>query len=217
MKSIDLFKAPAAGPFPTSMMPGGYKQETHTFNSGDIVFMFTDGIEESQRDLRNEDLEVIECTGCEFAGEKGSIENKDTDTHLIGSKVEELGLKRIDEIANALLNGRSYQLIQHHNPFSENELSFNFSGCEDSLEHAVLGLLAVEKVFRMYPDPNADVRDRIMIDNKIDNFLKEHFNQYDEYFRFPQENSDLPEYTYYTNLKETAQYDDLTLLAFRRK
>lgn len=217
MKSIDLFKAPAAGPFPTDMMPEGYKQETHTFKSGDIVFMFTDGIEESQRDLRNEDLEIVECTGCEFAGEEGSRENKDTVTHLIGAKVEELGLKRIDEIANTLLNGRSYQLIQHHNPFSENELSFNFSGCEDSLEDAVLGLLAVEKVFRMYPDPNADVRDRIMIDNKIDNFLKEHFNQYDEYFRFPQENSDLPEYTYYTHLKETAQYDDLTLLAFRRK
>ncbi|MCK5674274.1 MAG: SpoIIE family protein phosphatase, partial [Spirochaetales bacterium] len=38
MKTIDLFKAPAAGPFPTDMMPEGYKQETHVFNSGDIIF-----------------------------------------------------------------------------------------------------------------------------------------------------------------------------------
>jgi Stage II sporulation protein E (SpoIIE) len=217
MKSKDLFKAPAAGPFPTDMMPEGYKQETHIFNSGDIIFMFTDGIEESQRDLRNENLEIIECPGCEFAGEESAKENKDTDTHLIGSKVEEMGLKRIDEIANALLNGKSYKLIQHHNPFPDSELSFNFSGCEDSLEDAVLGLLAVEKVFRMYPDPNADARDRIMIDNKVDNFLKEHFNQYDVYFKYPQKNPDLPEYTYYTHLKETAQYDDLTILGIRRK
>ncbi|MBB6479166.1 SpoIIE family protein phosphatase [Spirochaeta isovalerica] len=219
MDSLTLHKAPAAGPFSTDLvdMQGGFKQETHTFRSGDIVFLFTDGIEESQRSFRNSDLKIIECEGCEFAGEKDAKENRDTDTHLIGSTVEELGLKRIDEIANAILNGEKYELIKHHNPFPDDKLTFDFSGCYDSIEDGVMGLLAVEKIFRLFPDPNAGPGDRIMIYRKIDEFLRDHFDQYKEYFRYPVEHPEMPEYIYYTHLKENAQYDDLTVLAIRKK
>lgn len=219
MDSISLFRPPAAGPFPTDLvnMQGGFKQETHSFRSGDIVFLFTDGIEESQRSLRNTDLEIIECEGCEFSGEEGATENRDTDTHLIGSKIEELGLNRIDEIANAILNGETYELIKHHNPFPDDKLSFDFSGCYDSIEDGVIGLLAVEKIFRLFPDPNAGPGDKIMIYKKIDDFLRKHFDQYEKYFIHPLKHPDMPEYIYYTHLKENAQYDDLTVLAIRKK
>jgi len=219
MDMLTLHKAPAAGPFSTDLidMQGGFKQETHTFQSGDILFLFTDGIEESQRTLRNTDLEIVACEGCEFAGEKDAKVNKDTDTHLIGSDFEELGLRRIDEIANAILNGEKYELIKHHNPFPEDKLTFDFRGCDDSIEDGVMGLLAVEKVFRMFPDPNAGPGDRIMIYRKIDDFLRKHFEQYSQYFRHPVEHPDMPEYIYYSHLKENPQYDDLTVLAIRKK
>ncbi|MBN2657071.1 MAG: SpoIIE family protein phosphatase [Spirochaetales bacterium] len=219
MNMLTLHKAPAAGPFSTDLvdMQGGFKQETHTFQSGDILFMFTDGIEESQRTLRNTDLQKIQCEGCDFAGEKDAKVNKDTDTHLIGSDFEELGLRRIDEIANAILNGEKYELIKHHNPFPDEKLTFDFTGCDDSIEAGVMGLLAVEKIFRLFPDPNAGPGDRIMIYRKIDDFLKKHFDQYSQYFRHPVEHPDMPEYIYYTHLKENSQYDDLTVLAIRKK
>lgn len=215
MDTIELFKAPAAGPFPSDMVT--FKQEIHTFKAGDILLLFTDGIEESQSVFRNSDMEIIKCEGCDFSGVQGSTENRDTDTHLISSDNEELGLRRIDEIANALLNGETYELIKHHNPFSDRHLTFNFSQCENTLEDTVIGLLSVEKIFRMFPDPGAGAKDRIKIDIKIDNFLKKHFDQYNEYFRYPIENKETPEYIYYSHLKETAQYDDLTILAVRKK
>jgi hypothetical protein len=190
MSTLELFKAPAAGPFPSDMVT--FKQEIHTFTAGDIIFLFTDGIEESQSIFRNSNMEIIKCEGCDFSGVQGSSENRDTDTHLISSDNEELGLRRIDEIANALLNGESYELIKHHNPFSDRKLTFDFSHCEDTLEDAVIGLLSVEKVFRMFPDPNAGPKDRIKIDRKIDDFLKKHFDQYNEYFRYPIENRETP-------------------------
>ncbi|MBI9098255.1 MAG: SpoIIE family protein phosphatase [Spirochaetaceae bacterium] len=215
MDKIELFKAPAAGPFPSSMV--NFKQEIHNFRSGDILFLFTDGVEESQSYFRNSALEIIKCEGCDFSGVEGSTENRDTDTHLISSDNEEMGLKRIDEICNALVNGTTYELIKHHNPFSDQKLTFDFTGCDDSIEDGVLGLLSVEKIFRLFPDPNAGVNDRIMVDRKIDNFLKKHFDQYNEYFRYPIDHPEFPEYIYYTHLKETAQYDDLTVLAIRLK
>jgi len=219
MDSLALFKAPAAGPFSTDLinMQGGFKQETHTFNSGDIIFLFTDGIEESQSLFRNSDMEIIKCEGCDFSGVQGSTENRDTDTHLVSSDNEELGLRRIDEIANALLNGESYELIKHHNPFSDRKLTFDFAQREDTLEDAVIGMLSVEKIFRMFPDPKAGANDRIMVYRKIDDFLRKHFDQYNEYFRYPVDHPEMPEYIYYTHLKETAQYDDLTVLAIRKK
>jgi len=78
-------------------------------------------------------------------------------------------------------------------------------------------MLSVEKIFRMFPDPKAGANDRIMVYRKIDDFLRKHFDQYNEYFRYPVDHPEMPEYIYYTHLKETAQYDDLTVLAIRKK
>jgi serine phosphatase RsbU (regulator of sigma subunit) len=219
MDSLTLQKAPAAGPFPTDLvnMQGGFKQETHTFNREDILFLFTDGIEESQRDFRNTKLEKIKCEGCDFAGVDGVKENRDTDTHVIGAEVEELGLVRIDAILNAILNGQTYEIKHNHNPFPDKKLSFDFTGCDDSLEASTLGILSVDIVYRLFPDPNAGPNDRILVYRKFDDFLRKHFDQYSEYFRFPVDHPSFPEYMYYTHLKETAQYDDTTMLAIRLK
>lgn len=219
MDSLTLAKSPAAGPFPTDLvnMQGGFKQETHTFQREDILFLFTDGIEESQRNLRNRDLEIIECEGCDFAGVEGARENRDTDTHVIGAKVEELGLVRIDNILNSILNGQSYEIIHNHNPFPDKKLTFDFTGCDDSLEDGVIGLLSVDLVYRLFPDPEAGPNDKILVYRKFDEFLRKHFDQYAEYFHHPVDHPDFPEYMYFTHIKETKQYDDTTILAIRLK
>jgi len=219
MDSLTLAKSPAAGPFPTDLvnMQGGFKQETHTFQREDILFLFTDGIEESQRDLRNTDLEIIECEGCDFAGVEGAKENRDTDTHVIGAKVEELGLVRIDIILNSILNGQTYEMVHNHNPFPDKKLTFDFTGLEDSLEAGVIGILSVDIVYRLFPDPDAGPNDKILVYRKFDEFLRKHFDQYDEYFHHPVDHPDFPEYMYFTHIKETKQYDDTTILAIRLK
>ena len=219
MDSLELDESPAAGPFPTDLvnMKGGFKQETHTFQREDILFLFTDGIEESQRDLRNTDLEIIKCEGCDFAGVEGAKEKRDTDTHLIDAKVEELGLVRIDNILNSILNGQGYEIVHNHNPFPDKKLTFDFTGCDDSLEDGVIGILSVDLVYRLFPDPDAGPSDKILVYRKFNEFLKKHFDQYAEYFHHPVDHPEFPEYMYFTHIKETKQYDDTTILAIRLK
>jgi hypothetical protein len=114
-----------------------------------------------------------------------------------------------------------YRLEKHHNPMGHELLSFDFSACQGSMPEKVIALLSVEKVFRMYPDPSADESDTVMVDDKIDAFLAEHFDQYRLYcsnkkpFVDPQNES--PGQFLYARMKEDDQYDDLTFLAIRRK
>ena len=60
MKQLTLDNMPAAGVFATDMiaMRGGYKIEKTVLNHGDILYLYTDGIEESNRKLRNPDFSV---------------------------------------------------------------------------------------------------------------------------------------------------------------
>jgi hypothetical protein len=81
-------------------------------------------------------------------------------------------------------------------------------------------MVSVDKIFRMYPTPRAGEPNRIMIDQKVDEILKKTFRGYANYFHHPIENpntADYPNYNFYTHMMEDDQYDDLTLLALRRK
>jgi hypothetical protein len=98
-------------------------------------------------------------------------------------------------------------------------LSFDFSTCGDSLEDKILALIAIEKVFRLYRDPSATAKDSVLVDQKVDDFLSKHFDQYRLYCadKGPYEDAENPGYLLYHGLHEDAQYDDLTFLAIRRK
>ena len=146
--------------------------------------------------------------------EDGAMHNG---THTKGSESEEMGMKRIEQIIESVFQKKSYTLIKNHNPIPEEELTFDFTKCEGTLDEAVLALVAVEKVFRLCPDPTATKDDIIHIDKKIDGFLQNYFVQYGVYFKHKDEEKEDADYSYYSHLKEDEQYDDLTILAVRKQ
>jgi hypothetical protein len=214
LMDYDLPKSPAAGSFASDLvqMQAPFKQVAHELRRGDILFLFTDGIEEARRHLRNERFQVVPCEepGLEHGQQHAGTHKKDDD-------YEEMGLERIYGLLNAVLNRGSYSLVKFHNPLPGEPLTFDFSQCRGSVEEAVLALVAAEKIFRLVPDPGATGEDRVYVDRRIDAFLKEHFSQYGRYFTHPLASQDGGAAVTFTHLKEDEQYDDLTILAIRKK
>jgi hypothetical protein len=206
--------APAAGVFPSMLVETqtGFKQVPYKLKKNDTLFLFTDGLDEAKRKFRGNDFKPVICA-------EPSIKDGESHggTHTKGSDNEELGMKRIEEIIESVFKNKTYSLHKHHNPVGDEELTFDFRQCSGSVEEAVLALIAVEKVFRLYPDPTAKKDDIVHIDRKIDEFLQKYFVQYKYYFKHQLDKNDDPDYAYYTHMKEDEQYDDLTILAVRKK
>jgi len=206
-----LPEAPAAGVFPSMLveMQSGFKQIPHKLLAGDSLILFTDGMEEAKRHFRDAASNIVTCS------EPGMNEGDSHGTHLVGADNEEFGIERIHEVINTVFARGRYSLEKTHLAAGET-LSFDFGTCSGTMEDAVLALVSVERIFRLYPAPNAGPADRIMVDKKIAEFLREHFEQYDSLFREPIAHPSLPEYVYFSHLKEDEQYDDLTILGIRK-
>ena len=80
-----------------------------------------------------------------------------------------------------------------------------------------MALVSVEKIFRMYKNPKATEFDKVQVDAKVDDFLNKHFLQYNDYCANRKPHPEFKEYLYYTEIFEDDQYDDLTLIAIKRK
>ncbi|NOY09954.1 MAG: SpoIIE family protein phosphatase [Spirochaetes bacterium] len=214
MKQLLLPEAPAAGVFPSMLVEAqsSFKKIMNRLNSGDILFLFTDGLEEAKRHFRNQQFSVSVCD--EPGLKEGELHGG---THTAGSDNEEFGIPRIHDIINSMLNRGKYRLYKYHNPIADEELSFDFTGCEGNIREAVSALIAIERIFRIYPDPGAGTGDRISIDRGINDFLMEHFDQYSLYFTHRVEGDERDQYVTFSHLKEEEQYDDLTLLAVKKK
>jgi len=211
-KIIPLPETPAAGVLSNFMVEskGGYRVQTMTLDHGDILLLYTDGIEESKRKFRNADFEEMECT----EGDPGTQHIN----HVSGESSEELGYDRMEKIVNAVMNKKIYTLQKLHNPEGSNkDLYFDFRRSKCSVEEVIMALISVEKMFRCYYDPKATEDNFIMVDKIVDSFLKEYFNQYRNYFSFPRENPGKTQDMYYTHVMEDEQYDDLTILGIKRK
>ncbi len=212
MKTLSLNETPTAGVFPNSMIEakGGYTVQSVNLKSGDIMFFYTDGIEEAKRRFRDSSFKEQMCE------EKGIGTPPVHGNHTVGQADEEFGVDRVEAIINAVFERSRYDLRKYHNP--ENTiLSFDFSSCSGTVEDAIMALVAIEKVFRFYKLPSAGPDDRVLVDKKVDAFLKEHFDQYRVYCLESMDHPEYDEYMYYTFLKEDEQYDDLTLLGLRKK
>ncbi len=214
MTEIKLPEAPAAGVFPSYLVElhSGFKLVSSQLCRGDTLFLFTEGIEIAKRIFRNDRFQPIVCDEPDL--EEDEVHGG---THLKGSDNEELGVPRIYDIINSVFNHNKYQLQKFHNPILDEELVFDFTKCEGTVEEAVMAMIAVEKVFRIYPDPKATEDDRVYVDKPVDAFLEKHFEQYHDYFRRRLEGKEDDTSFGYSHLKEDAQYDDLTILAIRRK
>ena len=211
MKQITLPDSPASGVFPSVMVSDKFQQVKMQVERGDAFLFFTDGIEESKRMFRNSKFEQIICT------EPGLKEGESHGNHSIGAGNEELGIKRLYDVLNAVFSKSTYKLDKYHNPIDDELLTFDFTSCEGTMEQAIMAMVSVEKIFRIILDPSATADNKITIDKKVNNFLKLYFDQYRRFFAYPVEATDNPGYDIYSNLKQDEQYDDLTILAFRRK
>ena len=205
-------EAPAAGVFPNDMveMTAGFKLIPYQMDPGDIIFLFTDGIEEAQRHFRTSDLKILECTDPEH-------ENVENSTHKAGQDFEEFGVPRMQAIVAAVLNRDKYELFKFHNEYTDEVYNFDFSTCEGTFQEAVIALLAIERVYRLYTDSSSGTGDRISVDGNILGFLKGHFVEFDRYFS---NQLDVPEGAHslmFSHVKEDEQFDDLTILALKRK
>jgi HAMP domain-containing protein len=201
MTSLQLPNPPAAGVFASDLveMKGGFKQVPEQLASGDVLFLFTDGFEDGLGEVAR--------------GMKG----KEGPGDLQGPKEEGPGMERIYGVIDAVFNHRVFKLGGHRNPLLEPELEFDFSGCSASVEEAVLALVAVEKVLRLQPAADAGEKDRVSVERHVDTFLSKHYGQYGRYFTRRLEVREDDESVTFTHLREDAQYDDLTILAVRKK
>jgi serine phosphatase RsbU (regulator of sigma subunit) len=212
-KNVVLPETPASGVFPTFMVDakGGFSVHKLQLNKGDVLFLYTDGIEEAKRLFRDKNFEPVTCA------EPGLKQDDPHGNHSVGQDGEEMSPERVNEIIEAVFNRKEFMLEKWHNPVSGEKLVFDFSTCKGTSEDVILALVSVEKIFRMNKPPTATSFDRVQVDRKIDLFLKEHFKQYEDYCMNHEDIPDAPEYMYYTHVKEDPQYDDLTLVAIKIK
>lgn len=212
-KTLVMPETAAAGVFPSFMidMKGGFKEYILKLQPGDVLFMYTDGIEEAKRMFRNKKYENILCSV------EGLKEGDEHETHTVGQESEEMTPERVNAIIEAVFHQQVYTLKKYHSPEENDTFEFDFTNLEPSAEAVIMALVSVEKIFRMYAKPGASELNRVQVDCKVDSFLNAHFRQYNAYCSHRKPHPQLPEYMYYTEVFEDPQYDDLTLIALKRK
>jgi len=183
-------------------MQGGFKEISINLKEGDTVFFYTDGVEESKRIYRNAEFQPITIPAPQGEGEIGD---------------EELGPERIHGIIEAVFNQGIFSLDLPYSPWQGRLLEFDFTTCEPSAQNAVLAIVSVEKIWRLIVNPALTSHEKVKFDRNVYQFLRAHFKLFDEVFRFDPTDDELPEYAWLGGLQEDDQYDDLTLVALRRK
>lgn len=216
MKTITLASAPTAGIFSSDLvnMKGGFVIEKTQLNKGDVLYLYTDGIEEATRRIRNRQYQVqqqnVEVRKMNPKTHKEEIEYKTEDVK------EEFGVERIEQIIECVFSKQKFVLSKEQNPNITEKLEFDFSKGEGTISESILALASIEKVYRMYKNPEIQENQYIKVDRKIDEFLEKYFSEYPVYAVNKTDNQTLPNYVDYENIQEDEQSDDLTMLAIRR-
>lgn len=209
---IKLQETPAAGIFSTDLvdMKGGYKVSKLTLKKDDVLFLFTDGIEEAKRIFRDENFAPTVCA------EPGLEKDQEHENHKCGEDNEEMSPERVTEIIESVYARKKFRLHKFHAPENQSDFDFDFSTCDGTADDAILALVSVEKVFRLYRPNNAIHSDRVKVDRNIDNFLRQHFVQYPAFCSDREDIENDPSHIYWCGVKEDPQYDDLTLIAVKK-
>ena len=216
MKTITLSSAPTAGIFSSDLvnMKGGFVIEKTQLNKGDVLYLYTDGIEESTRRIRNQKYQVqqqnIEVKKMNPKTHKEEVEIKTEDIK------EEFGTERIEQIIEKVFSKQKFVLTKEKNPNSTETLEFDFSRGQGTVSESILALASIEKVYRMYKNPEVQQNEYIKVDKKIDEFLEKYFSEYPVYAAKKTENPTMPNYVDYEQIEEDEQSDDLTMLAIKR-
>lgn len=191
---------------------------------GDILLLYSDGMEDPIHRFRDEGGTVRKCT--ELPGAEDVHPHHDRD-----AEAEHLGPDRLGEYVDAYDNREIYVLRHDHETDRDLVMSFDFTRAEGSLEERVIAYLAIGKVFSIY-DWNAGEEEAILVDKRIDTFLRRCFDQYDAVFRKREtivvksgrqdaEGKDIliedPNYVKFRGIREDEQYDDLSIAGILRK
>ncbi len=237
-------EAPAAGPLANFMieMKSPFTQTERNLAPGDILVLFTDGIDEARRYWRDPSFAKVRRQAAESADGPARRSDQQPEKEYM---FEDFGNDRAAAVIEAVMNKGRFELVKERNPIPDERLSFDFSSSSGTLEEVGLALVAVEKVFRMYRHPDAGPSDTVKVDTIIDAFLRDHFEQYRLYCGSqapnPEEREESPlpaipgipaesapegsprgeksnpMYLLYTGVMEDEQYDDITVLLMRRK
>ncbi|MDR3325235.1 MAG: SpoIIE family protein phosphatase [Spirochaetaceae bacterium] len=212
LKVFALPQTPAAGVLPNSIVEagGGYKIQTFKLDPGDILLLYTDGIEEAKRKFRDATFAEIVCA-------EGGAPDSPHGNHVAGQDSEELGADRVEAIGNAVMNKKEYVLFKYHNPHGDIAYHFDFSQTAGGVEDLIMALVSVEKIFRLWRNPASSLGDKVVVDRKIDAFLKKCFVDYPTFIQETEEPAEKSAYVHYPHINEDEQYDDLTILGIKRK
>ena len=248
LKEITLSNTPTAGGVSTDlveMTAGGYKVEKLTLNHGDVLYLYTDGIDEAERLVRDENY-VVKQIVQEDVRTDPRTGQETKNVQVLDEKVQ-FGVERVVDVIEAIVHHKKYVLKKLDNPNQTEVLEFDFSTCKGTIDETIIGLAAVERVFRMVKTPTVRQDDEIEIEKFVDDFLREHFVLYSKYCMpvpknveaEPQKKKHLrklsaqdqaqtmadvekqraledPNMTRYAYLIEDKQADDITLIAIRR-
>jgi len=213
VKTIVLPETPAAGILENDMVEssgGGYGVKTLNLDRGDVLLLYTDGLEESRRRYRGP---VFDGRACSVGANRVPHGN-----YIAGQWGEELGSKRIYQVIDAVGNRGSFRLHKWHIPDGREEfLNFDFSGCSGGVKEIITALAAVEKMFRCHRAPDLTADDRVLVDKEIDAFLRQHFLEYGDYLAHAEECPGDNTHIYYTYLREDPRHDDMAILGLERK
>ena len=244
LKEITLSNTPTAGGVSTDlveMTAGGYKVEKLMLNHGDVLYLYTDGIDEAERLVRDENWVVKQTVQEDIRTDPRT--GKETKNVQILDEKEQFGAERVAQVIEAIVSRKKYVLQKLDNPNKTEVLEFDFSTCKGTIDETIIGLAAVERVFRMVKTPTVRPDDEI----EIEKFVDEHFVLYSKYcMPVPkpeatetkkrkhlsksaaaaqeQNMADLekqraledPNLTRYAYVVEDKQADDITLIAIRR-
>ena len=242
LKEIVLANTPTAGGVSTDlveMTAGGYKVEKLQLNPGDVLYLYTDGIDESERLVRNQDFSVRQITRTEHKFNPKTKNDEEIET--VDDEKEQFGNERVAQVIEAVLNRRKFVLDKKDNPLSYETLEFDFTDCKGTIDESIIALAAVERVFRLVKFPSVRKDDEIEMEKFLDDFLKKHFNLYKNYCIPVEENTseaskknqigkisrnkadeekqrqlEDPNVIRYCYISEDKQADDITLIAIRR-
>jgi hypothetical protein len=117
---------------------------------GDTLFLFTDGIEEAKRNFRDSSFKQIVCD------EPGIRRTVYMETIRREPETRRWEWTGFTESWRLSLKRVASSCRQYHNPVPGEILSFDFSSCAGTAKDAVLALIAVEKVFRIYRGPEGE-------------------------------------------------------------
>jgi len=214
---VELPDSPAAGMFPSMMvdMKTPYKQVQQRLLSGDVLFLATDGFQDSEHHFRDADFKEIVCSEPGLAEKEHHTQHGGD--HEKGEKLERFDLERETELRNAVCTRGRFTLVRNHNPIPDEEIVFDFSTCKGTAQEVVLAQVAVDRVYRMVPNPRLGEGSTITVESRVVDFLKEHFLQFERYFSHRLESEKEKGTVTFTHALEAGQADDLTILVVRRK